>query len=306
MVSADYRLAPEHPFPAGFDDCLAAVVVDGRSRARIRRRCGALAVAGDSAGANLAAAVAIELARRRRAPKVAAAVLIYGVFDFAEVGGPMFARTLREAYLGRTRTVRCSRPAGQSDPRCRSLPPTLIIVGGRDPLLDDSRALQQRLEASGVRHELLIASGMPHGFMQMEFFGDARRCMERTQRFLATELARSRRTDLRGSVCESSARCGACSADGSSVVACRRRAAGVSAGSDRPRGGRKPAIGRPVSGATWRRGRTRRRAPSSQQLRDGALQALDIEVIWIQPGREVSDSARRLIDIGGTLGAATY
>ena len=52
--------------------------------------------------------------------------------------------------------------------------------------------------AAGIRHELLVASGMPHGFVQMEFFGDARRSIERTQRFLATELARSRRTDLRG------------------------------------------------------------------------------------------------------------
>ena len=199
VVSADYRLAPEHPFPAGFDDCLAAVAWAMRHAHEFGGDPARIAVAGDSAGANLAAAVAIELAQRRRAPKLAAAVLIYGVFDFAEVGGPMFARALREAYLGRNAKLSLL-----EDPRvspihgARWLPPTLLIVGGQDPLLDDSRALQQRLEANGMRHELLIASGMPHGFMQMEFFGDARRCIERTQRFLATELARSRRSDLRG------------------------------------------------------------------------------------------------------------
>jgi acetyl esterase len=199
VVSADYRLAPEHPFPAGFDDCLAAVAWTVRHAHEFGGDPARVAVAGDSAGANLAAAVAIELAQRRRAPKLAATVLIYGVFDFAEVGGPMFARTLREAYLGQN-----ANSALLTDPRvspihgARWLPPTLLIVGGQDPLLGDSRALQQRLEAAGIRHELLIASGMPHGFMQMEFFGDARRCIERTQRYLATELARSHRTDLRG------------------------------------------------------------------------------------------------------------
>lgn len=94
-------------------------------------------------------------------------VLIYGVFDFAEVGGPMFARTQRDAYLRRN-----AKRSLLEDPLVSPihgapwLPPTLLIIGGQDRLLHDSRALQQRLE--------------------------------RTQRFLATELARSRRTDLRG------------------------------------------------------------------------------------------------------------
>jgi acetyl esterase len=199
VVSADYRLAPENPFPAGFDDCLAAVYWAVAHAHEYGGDPARVAVGGDSAGGNLAAAVAIELAQRSRAPRLAAAVLIYGVFDFAEVGGPMFARTLRDAYLGRN-----AAPALLQDTRvsplhgARWLPPTLIIVGGQDPLIDDSRALQQRLEQAGVRHELIVAAGMPHGFMQMEFFGDARRCMERIQRFLGTELARSKRSDARG------------------------------------------------------------------------------------------------------------
>jgi acetyl esterase len=198
VVSADYRLAPEHPFPAGFDDCAATVQWTVAHVHEFGGDPARIAIGGDSAGGNLAAAVAIELAQRRRAPKLLATVLIYGVFDFAGVGGPMLAGALRDAYLGRKASA-----ALLKDPRvspihgAQWLPPTLIIVGGQDPLIDDSRALQQRLDAAGVRHELVVASGMPHGFVQMEFFGDARRCIERIQRFLAAELVRTRRTDLR-------------------------------------------------------------------------------------------------------------
>jgi acetyl esterase len=197
IVSVDYRLAPEHPFPAAFDDCLFAVewVFEhvheyGGDPARV-------AVGGDSAGGNLAAAVAIDRARRRCRPRLSAAVLIYGVFDFAEVGGPLFARVLHDAYLG---------PHGAGllrDPRvspvhgARYLPPSLIIVGGQDPLIDDAVALATRLGEAGVRHEYVVAPGMPHGFVQMEFFGDARRSIERVHAFLARELAPSRRTEWR-------------------------------------------------------------------------------------------------------------
>jgi len=198
VVSADYRLAPEHPFPAAFDDCIAAIEWAADHAHEFGGDPARIAVGGDSAGGNLAAAVAIELARRRRAPKLSAAVLIYGVFDFAEVGGPMFARTLSDAYLGRNAS-----PALLTDHRVSPihgadwLPPSLILVGGQDPLIDDARALQARLEAGGVRHELVVAAGMPHGFVQMEFFGDARRSIERIQAFLARELASSKRSEAR-------------------------------------------------------------------------------------------------------------
>ena len=198
VVSADYRLAPEYPFPAGFDDCVATVQWTVAHAHEFGGDPARIAVGGDSAGGNLAAAVAIELAQQRRAPKLLATVLIYGVFDFADVGGPMFASTLRDAYLGRKASAALLKDHRVSPIHgAQSLPPTLIVVGGQDPLIDDSRALQQRLDAAGVRHELIVASGMPHGFMQMEFFGDARRCIERIQRFLAVELARSRRTEAR-------------------------------------------------------------------------------------------------------------
>jgi acetyl esterase len=197
VVSVDYRLAPEYPFPAAFDDCVFAVEWAIEHAHEFGGDPARIAVGGDSAGGNLAAAVAIDRARRKAKPGLSAAVLIYGVFDFAEVGGPLFARVLHDAYLG---------PNGASllrDPRvspvhgARYLPPSLIIVGGQDPLIDDAIALTQRLDAAGVRHEYVVAPGMPHGFVQMEFFGDARRSIERVQAFLERELAPSRRTELR-------------------------------------------------------------------------------------------------------------
>ena len=132
VVSADYRLAPENPFPAGFDDCLAAIAWAVAHAHEYGGDPARIAVGGDSAGGNLAAAVAIELAQRRRAPPLAAAVLIYGVFDFAEVGGPMFARSLRDAYLGRGASAALLRDTRVSPLHgARWLPPTLIIVGGQ-------------------------------------------------------------------------------------------------------------------------------------------------------------------------------
>ncbi|HET6470560.1 MAG TPA: alpha/beta hydrolase [Pseudomonadales bacterium] len=204
VVSVDYRLAPEHPFPAAFDDCVFAVdwVFEhvreyGGDPARI-------AIGGDSAGGNLAAAVAIELAQRKRGPRVEAAVLIYGVFDFADVGGPLFSRVLHEAYLGANGAALLRDPRVSPVHGAHRLPPSLIIVGGQDPLIDDALALAQRLAAAGVRHEYVVAPGMPHGFVQMEFFGDARRSIERVQAFLARELAPTRRTQWRRRILDAS------------------------------------------------------------------------------------------------------
>jgi hypothetical protein len=107
----------------------------------------------------------------------------------------MFTRSLHDAYLGRN-----ARPELLTDPRvspihgAQWLPPTLILVGRQDPLHADSKALHERLDAAGVRNELVVAPGMPHGYIQMEFFADARRSIGRIATFLARELSISNRT----------------------------------------------------------------------------------------------------------------
>jgi acetyl esterase len=141
VVSADYRLTPENPFPAAFDDCIVAVEWAAQHAHQFGGDPLRMAVSDDSAGGNLAAAVTIELAQRGRGPKLGAAVLIYGVFDFAEAGGRMFSRTLHEACLRRNAPRELLK-----DPRVSPihgadrLPPSLIIGGGQDPLIDDARA----------------------------------------------------------------------------------------------------------------------------------------------------------------------
>ena len=83
VFSVDYRLAPEHPFPAAFHDCIHAVHFAAHNAGRWDGDPGRIVLAGDSAGANLAAATAIDLAGTPGTPTVAAVGLIYGVFDFS-------------------------------------------------------------------------------------------------------------------------------------------------------------------------------------------------------------------------------
>jgi acetyl esterase len=199
VVNVDYRLAPEHPFPAPFEDCLAAVRFAHREAARFGGDPARLAVGGDSAGGNLAAAVAAALADDPARPK--AALLIYGVFDFSMFEGelPAYATASREAatlgrdlvemmvgaYLGKSRSETLLR-----DPRvsplhaAARLPPSHIVVGSTDDLAPQSEALVKALAAAGVPHEHFVDAGMPHGYAQMEFLAGARPALERMVAFL--------------------------------------------------------------------------------------------------------------------------
>lgn len=198
VVNVDYRLAPEHPFPTPFEDCLAAVRWAQREAARFGGDPARVAIGGDSAGGNLAAAVSAALAGDPARPK--AALLIYGVFDFGTFGGaslapagdPKAAAIGREmvemmvgAYLGRTRSEALLR-----DPRvspltaAAKLPPSHVVVGGADPLAVQAEALVQALAAAGVPHECFVDAGMPHGYAQMEFLPAARPAIDRMVAFL--------------------------------------------------------------------------------------------------------------------------
>ena len=199
VFNVDYRLAPEHPFPAPFEDCLAAVRWAHREAARFGGDPARLAVGGDSAGGNLSAAVAAALAGDAARPK--AALLIYGVFDFGmfQAELPAYATASREAvalgremvemmvgaYLGRTRSEAVLR-----DPRVSplfaagKLPPSHVVVGSADDLAPQSEALVKALAAAGVPHEHFVDAGMPHGYAQMEMLPAARPALERMIAFL--------------------------------------------------------------------------------------------------------------------------
>ena len=201
VVNVDYRLAPEAPFPAPFDDCVFAVRWAAQNAARYGGDPKRLAVGGDSAGGNLTAAVTAHLAGDPSAPAIRAALLIYGVFDFGAFelasapGTPQeeLATKLRDAmvdaYLGAKRD-----PDLVKDPRvsplraAAKLPPSFLVVGTADPLVDQQKVLVAELERANVPHESVILDGMPHGFVQYEFLPPARETIAKMVAFLERNL----------------------------------------------------------------------------------------------------------------------
>ncbi len=178
VVNLEYRLAPEHRFPAAVDDCDAATRWLGAHARELGGDPGRLVVAGDSAGGNLAAAVV----RRARdaGPALAAQVLVYPVcdasFDTASYrdnadGYLLTERAMRwfwSCYLG---------PDGDpTDPEASplratdlaGLPPALVITAEYDPLRDEGDAYARALAAAGVPVEHRSFAGMIHGFLGMD------------------------------------------------------------------------------------------------------------------------------------------
>jgi len=204
VFNVDYRLAPEHPFPTPFEDCVAAIRFAADNAARYGGDPTRLAVGGDSAGGNLSAAAAIALADEPIAPK--AALLIYGVFDFGAMGamppgapaeGPLLdlAKDLVEMMAGAYLGADWSTSDVVRDPRVSPLhaadrlPPCHIVVGSADPLAAQAETLVEALRSAGVPHEHYVDEGMPHGYAQMEFLPAARPAIDRMVAFLRKQLA---------------------------------------------------------------------------------------------------------------------
>ncbi|NDU73018.1 alpha/beta hydrolase fold domain-containing protein [Actinomadura sp. DSM 109109] len=174
VVSVDYRLAPEHPFPAGFDDCYAATAWAHAHAEEFGGDPGRVAVGGGSAGGALAAAVALR-ARDEGGPPLAFQMLLYPVLDdrmatpsmraFTEP--PLFnsgdARHMWRHYLGgRTDVPAYAAPARAAD--LGGLPPAYVLVPELDPLRDEGLAYACRLIGAGVPTELHHVPGACHGF----------------------------------------------------------------------------------------------------------------------------------------------
>ncbi len=175
VVCVAYRLAPEEPFPAALTDCYRTLELlwDESVALNLDRDC--IAVGGSSAGANLAAAVAL-LARDRKGPKICFQMLLVPALDdrletqsarqFIDV--PEFARSEAEImwrwYLGQeTRDVSpYAAPARAND--LSNLPPSYVLCAGLDPLRDDGLNYAHRLTEAGVATELHLVPSIPHGF----------------------------------------------------------------------------------------------------------------------------------------------
>lgn len=173
VVSVDYRLAPEHPFPAATDD---AMTVLHWVAAGSEGLTGPVVVTGDSAGGNLAA-VCAALSRDESDVDVVGQVLIYPVVD-ADLGRDSYARN-SGVFLG-AREMQwfldhyCPDPGARATPLVSplrdadlsGLPRTVVVVGGHDPLLDEGVEYAERLRDCGVPVELLHFPSLPHGFLQ--------------------------------------------------------------------------------------------------------------------------------------------
>lgn len=175
VVSVDYRLAPEDPFPAGVDDCYAALEWTAAHGDELGVDTGRLAVAGSSAGGGLAAAVAL-MARDRGGPALRAQILNYPVLDDTMTTGsmadftdtPLWTRPASESmwrqYLAAWDGPVPPYAAPARAESLAGLPPAYVMTCEFDPLRDEGIAYAQRLLLAGVSTELHQFAGTFHGF----------------------------------------------------------------------------------------------------------------------------------------------
>lgn len=198
VVSVDYRLAPENRYPAPLDDCLAAfrwVRANARDLGGDPAR---VAAAGDSAGGNAAAALSLRLLAAGEAPP-AALLLMCPWTDMALDTDSMRKFAPGDAVLDidiMTWFRDCYvQPANWNDPFASPLrgdlskfPPTLVVVGGIDPLLDDGLTFAAKLEQAGRKVVLSSHAGMPHDFMVFPGIDEGVRAIAGICRFAKSAL----------------------------------------------------------------------------------------------------------------------
>jgi acetyl esterase len=185
IASVDYRLAPEHRFPAGIDDAVAATRWLLENAASIGVDPERLAVGGDSAGGNLSAEVALTLRDDQRQP--AFQLLVYPCTDLTRAMPSH--RQFREGFALPEATILFFRQhylpdvSLERDPRASPLfaedlsrlPPALVVTAGFDPLRDEGRAYADKMRSAGVKVEYVCSEGSQHGFFNTGMLDESAR-----------------------------------------------------------------------------------------------------------------------------------
>jgi acetyl esterase len=178
VISVDYRLAPEHPYPAAREDAVAAYRWVRAHAGELGVDARRIAVGGDSAGGNLATLVCLE-ARRAGDPPPVFQLLVYPATDLTR-SCPSH-QTFAEGYLLDAATMDwflkhyLTSPEDATDPRCSplfegelgGLPPAMVVTAGFDPLRDEGEAYAHELRKAGTQVELVCEEGLIHGFLNM-------------------------------------------------------------------------------------------------------------------------------------------
>jgi acetyl esterase len=180
VISVEYRLAPENPYPAGLDDCEAVTRWALANTHSYKVPTGAVIVAGESAGGNLATAVCLRL-RDTHAQRPIGQVLVYPVLDIhgsphpsrKEFSDLIVSEKASEwfwtSYGGGRNIDKDPYAAPLHAKRLADLPPALVILAGCDGLRDEGREYANRLKKAGVQTEEVCYPGQPHGFMNFGF-----------------------------------------------------------------------------------------------------------------------------------------
>jgi len=179
VIAVDYRLAPEHKFPAAVIDSYAALLWVAENAERLGIDLNQLCVCGDSAGGNLATVVALR-SRDENGPRIAFQALVYPVTDLSSLDTGSYHEFVEDHYLTQSmmywfRDHYLAQPEDARNPQAspllvrdlRGLPPALVITAECDPLRDEGEAYAKRLRDAGVEVTQTRYAGMIHPFFSL-------------------------------------------------------------------------------------------------------------------------------------------